>query len=117
MVRAGAVVALCAVFALAPAAAHAAAQPGDGAAHVQNVRSGARGFGGRGFGGRGFGRSRPFSSRRYRSHGIFRRIIRALAIGYLLHLLFTTPGGLIVLVLIVVLIMLARRMRTRRYGY
>jgi hypothetical protein len=113
MVRAGTVVALCAVFALAPAAVYAAPQPGDGAAHVQNVR-----FGARGFGGRGFGRSRPFPARRYRSHGIARRIIRALAIGYLLHLLFTTPGGLIVLVLIVVLIMLAvRRMRTRRYGY
>jgi F0F1-type ATP synthase assembly protein I len=41
-----------------------------------------------------------------------------LAIGYLLHLLFTTPGGLIVLVLIVALLMLAiRRMRTRRLGY
>jgi hypothetical protein len=60
----------------------------------------------------------PFCGQGARSHGILRRIVRALAIGYLLHLLFTTPGGLIVLVLIVVLLMLAvRRIRTRRFGY
>jgi hypothetical protein len=64
-----------------------------------------------------FGRSRPFS-RRSRGHGFLRRIVRAIAIGYLLHLLFTTPGGLIVLVLLVVLVMLAmRRMRSRRFRY
>jgi hypothetical protein len=123
MVRACLAAILCALAGLAPAAAHASTPAPAGAhdgASIQMARFGSsRGFGrSPGFGrNRGFGRSRPYYGRR-RGTGIFRRIIRALAIGYLLHLLFTTPGGLIVLVLLVVLVMLAvRRMRPRRYGY
>jgi C4-dicarboxylate transporter len=41
--------------------------------------------------------------------------VRALAIAYLLHLLFTTPGGLIVLLLMVVgFALLMSRFRRRR---
>ena len=83
-------------------------------AHTQLARFG--GFGGRGFGtrGRGFGtRSRGFG--RQRGRGIFRSILRALAIGYLLHLLFTTPGGLLVLlVMILGVVLLMSRFRRRR---
>jgi F0F1-type ATP synthase assembly protein I len=45
--------------------------------------------------------------------------LRGLIIGYLLHLLFTTPGGLIVLVLMVlgVLLLLSRLRRGRAYRY
>jgi hypothetical protein len=97
-----------------------AAAPAGPAPAKASVTTVARaGFGG---GARGFGRSPGFGSRyrgyrRPRSRGIFRRILRAIAIGYLLHLLFTTPGGLIVLLLLIVLIALAmRRMRrTLRY--
>jgi hypothetical protein len=116
MVRAALAAALCALAALVPAVAQAApaapvrAQDG----HMSLARFGS----GRGIGrSRGFGRSRRFGTRR-RSHHVLRRIVRALAIGYLLHLLFTTPGGLIVLIFMVVLFMLAvRRIRTRRFGY
>lgn len=87
------------------------------AAHTQLARFGGGGFGGRGFGNRGFGsRNRGFGSRR-RGGGIFRSIIRALAIGYLLHLLFTTPGGLFVLVLMALaVVLLMSRFRRRRYA-
>ena len=111
--RVGLLAAVLALAALVPAPASAATH--DGAA-MQQVRFGSS----RGFGrspGFGRSRSRPFNQRR-RGTGIFRRIIRALAIGYLLHLLFTTPGGLIVLVFLIGLVMLAmRRLRTRRYSY
>jgi hypothetical protein len=84
--------------------------------HTQLARFG--GLGGRGFGrSHGFGRSRGFGSRR--GHGIFRSIVRALALGYLLHLLFTTPGGLFVLVLMFLAVLLlmsrVRRRRSLRY--
>jgi hypothetical protein len=82
------------------------------AAHTQFARFGGGGFRSRGFGSRGFG-SRGFRPRPGR--GIFRSILRALAIGYLLHLLFTTPGGLLVLVLMVLaVVMLMSRFRRRR---
>lgn len=76
-----------------------------------------RGFGrSRGFGSpRGFGR-RPYGYRG-RRHGIIGRIIRAIAIGYLLHLLFTTPGGLLVLVMMIALVMMLFRRRRRRAYY
>jgi hypothetical protein len=83
--------------------------------HTQLARFG--GFGGRSFGrsGRGFGgRGYGYGSRR-RGPGIFHRIVRALAIGYLLHLLFTTPGGLMVLLLMVLgIALLMSRFRRRR---
>jgi F0F1-type ATP synthase assembly protein I len=45
--------------------------------------------------------------------------VRAIAIGYLLHLLFTTPGGLIVLLFLIagfaLLISRFRRRRVLRY--
>ena len=87
-------------------------------AHVQLAR-----FGG---GSRGFGRSRGFGSRnrgyrygrRGRGRGIFRSIIRALAIGYVLHLLFTTPGGNIVLLFLLAgIVMLFLRFRRRRTAF
>jgi hypothetical protein len=110
--------ALCALAAVVPSAAQASA-PAVAGAHDAPMQL-ARGFG-RGFGRSpgGFGRTRrPFGQRRTRGRGIFRRIVRALAIGYLLHLLFTTPGGLIVLVFMVLLVMLAmRRLRSRRFSY
>jgi hypothetical protein len=116
MVKACIAVALCAVAAVIPASAGASVPAVAGAhdgATTQMARFGSRGFGRP----RGFGRSRPFGQRN-RGRGIFRRILHAIALGYLLHLLFTTPGGLIVLLLIVVLVMLAvRRLRTRRFGY
>jgi hypothetical protein len=110
----------CIAFALA--ATPAVAQPptaGGGAAlampqsHV--VGFAARGFrGGRGFGSRGRGFGRP-----HRGRGLFRSILRALAIGYLLHLLFTTPGGLMVLGLMIlgVLLLMSRLRRRRAYRY
>ena len=82
-------------------------------AHVQLARFGG---GSRGFGSRGFG-SRPRYGNRYRRNrggGIFRSIIRALAIGYVLHLLFTTPGGNFLLLFIVIgLVFLVMRFRRR----
>jgi hypothetical protein len=119
MVKACLAAALCALAALVPAAAAQASTPAIAGAHDGGSMQMARFGSSRGFGrsNRGFGRSRPYYGRR-RGTGIFRRIVRALAIGYLLHLLFTTPGGLIVLVLLVVLVMFAmRRLRTRRYSY
>jgi hypothetical protein len=98
-----------------PSLAQPAAAGGAGAAavHTQQVRFG--GFGrSRGFGrpSRGFGRG--YGSRR-RGTGIFRRIVRAIAIGYLLHLLFTTPGGLIVLLFMIFgFALLVSRFRRRR---
>jgi Flp pilus assembly protein TadB len=109
-----------ALLTLAPPALAQSAPPAasPSVAHTQLARFG--GFGGRGFGtrGRGFGtRSRGFRS--HRGRGIFRSILRALAIGYLLHLLFTTPGGLLVLLLMIVGVVLLmsrfRRRRTLRY--
>jgi cobalamin synthase len=112
MVRAVLVTAICAFAALVPAAMAAqASTPAVAGAHGGSIQMAKFGSS-RGFGrsSRGFGRSR--------SHGILRRVVRALAIGYLLHLLFTTPGGLIVLVLLVLLVVFAmRRMRSRRFGY
>jgi Flp pilus assembly protein TadB len=110
---------LLACLALLTLAPPALAQSGVGmaspsATHTQLARFG--GFGGRGFGarGRGFGsRSRGF--RPHRGRSIFRSIVRALAIGYLLHLLFTTPGGLLVLVLMILgVVLLMSRFRRRR---
>ena len=110
---------LLACVALLTLAPPALAQSGGSAtspavAHMQLARFG--GFGGRGFGtrGRGFGtRSRGFG--RSRGRGIFRSIVRALAIGYLLHLLFTTPGGLLVLLMMILaVVLLASRFRRRR---
>jgi hypothetical protein len=84
-------------------------------AHTQLARFG--GFGGRSFGrsGRGLGgRGYGYGSRR-RGPGIFHRIVRALAIGYLLHLLFTTPGGLMVLLFMILgVALLMSRFRRRR---
>lgn len=108
--------AVCAVALPAAATASASANaPGVALTTVARV-----GFGGGHSFGRspGFGsRSRGFGSNRYyygrRRHGIARRIFRALAIGYLLHLLFTTPGGLIVLLFMIVLVAMFVR-RTRR---
>jgi hypothetical protein len=97
----------------------ALAAPGHGAvltgAHGTLARVGIGGFRGRGFG----SRNRGFGSRtrsRGRGRSIFRSIIRALALGYLLHLLFTTPGGLLVLVLMIgaVLLLMSRFRRRRR---
>ena len=94
-----------------PAPAGSAATPG---LHVQNVRFG--GFGRPSFGrSRGFGRGRYGYGSRRRGTGIFRRIVRAIAIGYLLHLLFTTPGGLIVLLFMIAgFVLLVSRFRRRR---
>jgi hypothetical protein len=94
-----------------PAAAGSASAPG---LHVQQVRFG--GFGRASFGrSRGFGRGRYGYGSRRRGTGIFRRIVRAIAIGYLLHLLFTTPGGLVVLVLMIAgFALLVSRFRRRR---
>ena len=117
MVRFSLAAALCALAALVPAGAYAST-PAVAGAHDGSSMQMARFGSTRGFGRprSGFGRPRGFAPRR--RHGILRRIVRALAIGYLLHLLFTTPGGLIVLVLMVVLFMaLMRRMRTRRFSY
>jgi hypothetical protein len=117
-------VACAALLIAAPAAlAQPAAAPGGGGAalaalHTQPVRFG--GFGRPSFGrSRGFGRGRYGYRSRRRGPGIFRRIVRALAIGYLLHLLFTTPGGLIVLLFMIagfaLLISRFRRRRILRY--
>lgn len=105
-------------FAGSGGSAGAVALPGANA-HVQLAR-----FGG---GSRGFGRSRGFGSRnrgygygrnRGRGRGIFRSIIRALAVGYLLHLLFTTPGGNIVLLFLLAgIVMLFLRFRRRRTAF
>lgn len=87
----------------------------------------ARGFGGGGFGSRGFG-SRGFGSRPRgffggrsrlgRRTGFFRRALHALAFAYLLHLLFTTPGGLVVLLLMIGLVLwLVTRLRRRRSAF
>ena len=86
-------------------------------AHTQLARIGGGGFGSRGFGSRFGSRNRGFGnrSRRGRGGGIFRSILRALAIGYLLHLLFTTPGGLLVLLLMIAaVVLLMSRFRARR---
>jgi hypothetical protein len=112
-----------ATLALPAAASSAYGAPGalavaHGSAAVSTPPVAFRGFSRpRGFGSRGFGR-RPYGYRGRRSHGILRRIIRAIAIGYLLHLLFTTPGGLLVLVMMIALVMaLFRRRRRRAYYY
>jgi hypothetical protein len=111
--------AAAALLAVAPAAfagSGVAVAGGPTAAHNTLARVGIGGFGSRGFGrNRGFGsRNRGFG-RRGRGRGIFRSIIRALALGYLLHLLFTTPGGLFVLVLMIIGVMLlVSRFRRRR---
>jgi hypothetical protein len=111
-----------ACLALVLAAPPAFAQPAGGLtsgptlAQTQFARIG--GFRSPGFGSRnrGFGsRNRGFGSRRGRGGGIFRSIIRALALGYLLHLLFTTPGGLVVLMLMILAVaLLMSRFRRRR---
>jgi hypothetical protein len=100
-----------------PALAQTASLGAPPVAHKQFARYGGR-FSGRGFGARGFGR-RGLGYRTRRGHGIFRSIVRALAIGYLLHLLFTTPGGLFVLVLMALgVFLLTRRLRRGRvYRY
>jgi hypothetical protein len=100
------------------AGTYAADSPAGPGLHAQQVRFG-------GFGrSRGFGRSPGIGRGRYgyrsrRGPGIFRRIVRAIAIGYLLHLLFTTPGGLIVLVFMIagfaLLVSRFRRRRVLRY--
>jgi hypothetical protein len=91
------------------------ADAGPASAHSQFARFGGGGAFSRGS--RGFGtrpRSRGFGSRS-RGRGLFRNILRALAIGYLLHLLFTTPGGLLVLVLMILaVVLLMSRLRRRR---
>lgn len=73
------------------------------------------------FGGFRAGRplGRGFGYRPRRGHSIFRSLLRGLIIGYLLHLLFTTPGGLIVLALMVlgVLLLVSRVRRGRAYRY
>jgi hypothetical protein len=114
---------LLACLALLAVAPPAMAQPGTGSAgsaaaapavHTQFARFG---FGGRGFArpSRGFGRGRYGNRSRGRGTSIFRSIVRALAIGYLLHLLFTTPGGLMVLLLMIVgFALLMSRFRRRR---
>jgi hypothetical protein len=92
----------------APAHAAAAVAP---AAHTQLARFGG-GFRARRPIGRGFG-SRP-----RRGHSIFRSLLRGLIIGYLLHLLFTTPGGLIVLAFMILGgLLLVSRLRRRRAYY
>ena len=99
--------------ALAERSAAPAAAP---AVHTQLARFG--GFGRPSFGrSRGFGRGYGYGPRR-RSTGIFRRVLRAIAIGYLLHLLFTTPGGLIVLLMMILAVgFLMSRFRRRRLRY
>jgi Flp pilus assembly protein TadB len=87
--------------------------------HVQLARFGG-GFRGTG---RGFGTRPRYGYRGYRRNrgrGIFRSIIRALAVGYLLHLLFTTPGGNLLLLLMiagVVLLVMRVRRRSRMLRY
>lgn len=103
--------ALALLTAAPPAPAHAQGIALAGS-HTSFARVGIGGFRRPGFGsrGRGFGYRRPG-----RGRGIFRSIIRALAIGYLLHLLFTTPGGLLVLVLMIgAVLALMSRFRRRR---
>jgi hypothetical protein len=111
-----------ALLMVAPAAlaqpAAAGSTAGTATLHTQPVRFG--GFGRPSFGrSRGFGRGRYGYGSRRRGPGIFRRIVRAIAIGYLLHLLFTTPGGLIVLLFLIagfaLLISRFRRRRVLRY--
>lgn len=114
-------------FAAVPATAAAAPAGGPQAAvsapHTELARLsfGGRGYSGgsRGFfGGRSrgfFGGRRGFFGGRSRGRGFFRRVLHALALGYLLHLLFTTPGGLLVLLLMVGLVVwLMSRLRRRR---
>ncbi|MEA2481972.1 MAG: hypothetical protein QOJ07_3894 [Thermoleophilaceae bacterium] len=73
---------------------------------------GGRGFGGGRSSGRGFGSSRRgFGGRR---HGVLRRIVHALAIAYLFHLLFGTHGGLIFLFVMLALFVVLRGRRRRR---
>jgi hypothetical protein len=108
---------LC-LAALLTVAPPALAAPGHGIAltgvHSTFARVGFGGFRSRGFGSRFGSRNRGFRSRG-RGRGIFRSIIRALALGYLLHLLFTTPGGLLVLVLMIgAVLLLMSRFRRRR---
>ena len=116
------------LVALLPVAAPAQAAGGGGASARADGAQLVRGFGagGRGFGsGRGFGRSSPYGRgygsryRYHRRHSFLRRILHGLAIGYLLHLLFATPGGNLVLLLLLGLIAWAvMRLRgRRRYGY
>jgi hypothetical protein len=105
---------LALVIVAPPAVAHAAPAAAAPQVHTQQVRFG--GFGRPSFGrSRGFGRGGYGYGSRRRGTGIFRRIVRAIAIGYLLHLLFTTPGGLIVLVLMIGgFALLVSRFRRRR---
>jgi Flp pilus assembly protein TadB len=71
---------------------------------------------------RGFGSRRaPFAraGRRGSSHGFLRRVAKALALAYLLHLFFT-HGGLSILLWVVVIglvLYLVLRRRRRRDGY
>ena len=107
-----------AFFLIAPAGAHAAPASHSPAATLDAGTQLARigGFGrSRGVGGyRPRSRGYPYRGRN-RGRGIFRSIIRALAIGYLLHLLFTTPGGLVVLMLMILgVVLLMSRFRRRR---
>jgi hypothetical protein len=103
----------------ASAPALGASAPAAAGGHESLARLG--GFGGRGFGrapsfgNRGFG-SRGFG-RRTRGRSFFRRILHALAIAYLLHLLFTTPGGLFFMVIVIGLIAFAVGRRRRRLRY
>jgi hypothetical protein len=103
-----------ALLALAPVALASAPTPAapTADAHVQLAR-----FGGGGFRGtsRGFGTRPRYGYGRRRGHSIFRSLIRGLVIGYLLHLLFTTPGGNILLLLMIAgIVMLFMRFRRRR---
>jgi hypothetical protein len=121
-----ALLACLAVFVAAPPALAAGVSgsgtgTGSGSGHASLAATSLARIGGfrsPGFGSRnrGFGsRNRGFGSRRGRGGGIFRSIIRALALGYLLHLLFTTPGGLIVLLLMILAVaLLMSRFRRRR---
>lgn len=70
-----------------------------------------------GGGSRGFGRSGAFGRSRTGGRGIIRRVVHALTVAYLFHLLFTTPGGwLLILALILFVFWLARRgRRVMRY--
>jgi len=113
-----------ALLAFAPAAPAVAANGSKSAAATQSRLGGSRGF----FGGRtrysygrrispGYGRRiSPFFGRR--RHGVFRNVIRAIGIAYLVHALFGwgagggSPFGL--LIVLAIFLWIASRMRRRR---
>lgn len=75
----------------------------------------ARFGGGHSFGGgRGFGSGRRglFGGSR---HGLLRHVVHALTFAYLLHLLFTTPLGWVLLLIVAVLLFRLTRGRRRAY--